>query len=122
MIEPLSAERNREQDVIHRADAYVRENPVPAVLWALGIGFAIGLLVRVLEREEKKSFFDDPVHGTQDYLGSIFHPLAKQTGKAYHRSAEAMREAVENARDIDVDDYTDPVVSWFHRMWKRCCS
>jgi hypothetical protein len=116
------SEENRAQDALRKADTYVRENPVPAVLWALGIGFAIGLLVRVLEHTEKKSFFDDPIHETEDYLGSVFHPLAKKTRKAYYRSADAVRDAVDSARDIDVDDYTDPVVSWVRRMWKRCCS
>ena len=114
------SEENR-QDALHKADSYVRENPVPAVLCALGIGFAIGLLVRVLENHEKKSFFDDPVHETEDYLSSIFQPVAKKTRKAYYRSADAVRDAVDSARDVDVEDYTDPVVSWFRSLWKRCC-
>ena len=118
-MEIYSEENSR--DALHKADTYVRENPVPAVLCALGIGFAIGLLVRVLEHHEKKSFFDDPVHETEDFLHSVFNPVAKKTRKAYHRSADAMREAVESARDIDVEDYADPVVSWFRRLWKRCC-
>ena len=111
-------EENRE-DALHKADAYVRENPVPAVLCALGIGFAIGLLVRVLENHEKKSFFDDPIHETEDYLSNVFRPVAKKTRKAYQRSADAVREAVDSARDVDVEEYTDPVVNWFRNLWKR---
>lgn len=112
---------NQYEDALHKADTYVRENPVPAVLCALGIGFGIGLLVRVLEHSEKKSFFDHPVHETEEYLGSLLHPLAKRTQKAYHRSAGAMRDAMESARDLDVEEYTDPVVSWVRRAWRRCC-
>jgi hypothetical protein len=52
----------------------------------------------------------------------LFEPVARESSRAYSRSAKAVRGAVESAKDIDVEDYTDPVVSWFSRMWRKCCS
>ncbi|MHA3772008.1 hypothetical protein ACXR0O_10770 [Verrucomicrobiota bacterium sgz303538] len=112
---------SRAQQVLHEADAYVRENPIPSVLCAVGIGFALGLLVRALERPSPRSIFEDRVDQASGYLSSLFGPVASQTKRAYRKSASAVHDAVENAKDIDVEDYTDPVVSWFSRIWNKCC-
>ena len=122
MIMEASTTSDKAQQALNEADAYVRENPIPALLCALGVGFALGLLVRALDRPTASDLFEEKMENAGGYLGALFGPAAKQTKRAYHKSADAVRGAVEQAKDIDVEDYTDPVVSWFSRMWKKCCS
>jgi hypothetical protein len=121
IMEASTPQESKASQVLHDADSYVRENPVPAVLWAIGIGFALGLLVRALERPSRADVFHDKMGDAQGFLGSLFAPVATKASKAYHRSADAVRDVVDEARDIDVEEYTDPVVRWFNRMWKKCC-
>jgi len=121
IMEATSQSESRTQHVLHEADTYVRENPIPAVLTAVGVGFALGLLIRSLERPTARDVFEDRADEARSVLSSLFAPVASESRKAYRRSAKAVREAVDTAKDIDVEDYTDPVVSWFSRMWKRCC-
>lgn len=121
IMEASTPQESRAQQVLHDADTYVRENPVPAVLCAVGIGFALGLLVRALERPSRSDVFHEKLSDTQGFLASLFSPVATKATRAYHRSADAVRDVVDEARDIDVEDYTDPVARWFNRVWKKCC-
>ena len=110
---PARHAKGRAQDLLRDADNCIRANPVPAVLTALGIGFAIGLLTRYVEPAPKREPW-------QDLLDEIRHTVAsgaKRGKKAYAHSAEAVRDAVEQAvekaRDIDVD----PVAKWWKKIW-----
>ncbi|HEY2342482.1 MAG TPA: hypothetical protein VGH90_05600 [Chthoniobacteraceae bacterium] len=109
---------------LRQAGTYVRENPVPTILGALAVGLAIGLVVRLMEREERADRLRDKWEDTEDYLRSVLAPLAKKSKRAYAKSADAVREAVENAvhraNDLDVEGITDPVVGWWNRFWKKC--
>ena len=109
------------ETLCQRADEYVRENPVPAVLGAVALGFALGLLARGLEPHRRHEPIRDCFYDTSDMLGSFFRPLAKKTRHAYSASSSAVRDAVDHAaaraRDVEVDDYVDPVVSWWKRIW-----
>jgi hypothetical protein len=115
----------RGRQPLQDADAYLRSNPLPAVLGALAVGFAIGLLARLLEPQPRKARLRDHLEDAEDYLHSVWTPFAKKTSRAYHKSAKVVRGAVEDTvdrvRDVDVEDYTDPVVKWFRRFWKSCC-
>ncbi|RYD83752.1 MAG: hypothetical protein EOP84_07395 [Verrucomicrobiaceae bacterium] len=122
IMESFTPSESKTQQTLHDADAYVRENPVPALLCAVGVGFALGLLVRALDRPKPADVFHSKLSDAGGYLGSLIAPVAYQSKRAYHKSADAVRDAVESAKDIDVDDYTDPVVSWVSRIWKKCCS
>ncbi len=111
--------------LLHEADVYLRENPVPVVLGAVALGFALGLLVRALETEPREERWKDRVDDTEEYLRSILKPLAKKSKKAYRKSSKAVRgavdETIDRARDIDVEDYTDPLAKWFRGWWRKCC-
>lgn len=122
MIMESSTTSDKAQQALSEADAYVRENPIPALFCALGIGFALGLLVRALDRPTASDLLEEKMQGASGYLGALFGPVAKQTKRAYHKSADAVRDAVDQAKEIDVEDYTDPITNWFSRMWKKCCS
>ncbi len=121
IMESSTTPESKPQHALHEADAYVRENPIPALLCAVGVGFALGLLVRALDRSRPSNVYESRLSEAGGYLGELFAPVAHQTKRAYHKSADAVRDAVESAREIDVEEYTDPVVSWFSRMWKKCC-
>jgi len=101
------------QDMLRETDIYIRANPVPAVLTALGIGFAIGLLTRYVEPAPKREPWQEALNEIRSALSSG----ARRGKKAYSHSADVVRDAVEQAvekaRDIDVD----PVAKWWKKFW-----
>jgi len=105
--------KDRAQDLLRETDNTIRANPVPAVLTALGIGFAIGVLTRYVEPAPRKEPWQDAIDDLRDALSSG----AKRGRKAYANTSDAVREAVEQAvekaRDVDVD----PVVKWWKKIW-----
>jgi ElaB/YqjD/DUF883 family membrane-anchored ribosome-binding protein len=109
-------------EALHRADVYVRENPVPTILGALAVGFLIGVLVRSSE-PTPRSRWNDAREDAEDQLRSLLSSLAKKGKKAYKKSSSAVRDslsdAADAARNLDMDDYTDPVTSWFSKLWKK---
>ena len=105
--------KDRAQDLLRETDNQIRANPVPAVLMALGIGFAIGLLTRFVEPTPRREPWEEALDEIRGALASG----AKRGRKVYANSADAVRDAVEQAvekaRDIDVD----PVAKWWKKMW-----
>jgi hypothetical protein len=112
-----SSTPQNQETLTQRADHYVRENPVPAVLTALAIGFGLGLLARLLETDRRHAPVQDCLDDTSHWLGSVFAPVAKKTRRAYATSRDAVEHAADRVRDIDVDDYVDPVAKWWKRLW-----
>jgi ElaB/YqjD/DUF883 family membrane-anchored ribosome-binding protein len=102
------------QDLLHQTDAAIRANPIPAVLAALGVGFALGLATRLLEIPERRP---EPLRDALNDLRALLATGAKRGKRAYADSSEAVRDAVEHAvekaREIDVD----PVAKWWKRVW-----
>lgn len=113
--------KERSQELTDRADHYVRENPVPALIGAVAVGFALGLLARSIEPSRRHEPIQDCLDETGSFLESLFTPLAKKSRRAYSRSSKAVHNVVDAAasqiRDVDVDDYVDPVVKWWKRLW-----
>ena len=109
----MSAAKDRAQDFLREADDCIRANPMPAVLTALGIGFALGVLTRWVEPAPRREPWQEALDDIRDALSSG----ARRGKKAYAHTSEAVRDAVEQAvgkaRDVDVD----PVVNWWKRMW-----
>ncbi len=105
------------QDLLRKAEIYVRANPLPAVLGAVAVGFALGLISRSLESQREP----EPIRDALNEIRSMLKPLAKKTRKAYAGSSDVVRDAVEQAveraKDLDVDRYVDPVSSWWKRLW-----
>ena len=102
------------QNLLRETDNVIRANPIPAVLTALGVGFAIGLATRLFEIPERKH---EPLRDALDDLRGLLATGANRGKRAYADSAEAVRnaveQAVEKARDLD----TDPVANWWKRLW-----
>ena len=105
--------KERAQDLLRETDNRIRANPVPAVLTALGIGFVIGLLTRYVEPTPKREPWQEALDDIRNALASG----AKRGKKVYANSADAVRDAVEQAvdkaREIDVD----PVAKWWKKLW-----
>ena len=105
--------QDRAQEFLRETDNYIRTNPVPAVLVALGIGFAIGLLTRSAAPAPRREPWQDAL----DEIRHVMASGAKRGKKAYAHSADAVREAVEQAVDKARDLDVDPVAKWWKKMW-----
>jgi len=90
---------------------YVENNPVAAVLQALAIGFAAGIVVRLIEASSEKEAKIDVKHKpTLDeakfHLGSLLLPFVwpawKKAQEGYEKSADAVLESVEKLKKSDL--------------------
>ena len=101
-----------------RTEYLVRENPVPTILGALGLGIAIGLAIRFASTSERKAEIEvkSPL-GNFDWgvLSLPFlWPLFKSAREKYESSAEAVKDGVKQLKKIDVDRYAKPI----RKRWK----
>jgi hypothetical protein len=101
-----------------RTEYFVRENPVPTILGALGLGIAIGLAIRFASTSERKAEIKvkSPL-GNFDWgvLSLPFlWPLFKSAREKYQSSAEAVKDGVKQLKKIDVDRYAKPI----RKRWK----
>lgn len=105
--------KERAQDLLRETDNCIRANPVPAILTALGVGFAIGVLTRFVEPTPRREPWQDVVDDIRDALSSG----AKRGRKVYSHTSDAVRDAVEQAVEKARDIEVDPVVKWWKRLW-----
>lgn len=110
--------RYKSDDLLHTTEEYVRENPLPAILTAVGVGFALGLLVRSLEHSNREVIEVPIPKAAQkvrdyDYKAAVLPflwPVVKFFSSNYAASRKQVNKAYKSAKDIDVDDYIDPLV------------
>ena len=136
--ESWSHTKSSTEDLLHNTEIYVRENPFPAILTALGVGFAIGLLVRSLE-SPSRDHIEVPIPKAAqkvrdfDYKGAardfdlkamvlpFLWPVVKFFTTSYASSEksvkQAYKQASKKARNLDVNDYIDPVVKRAKKMF-----
>ncbi|HEU5245488.1 MAG TPA: hypothetical protein VFU09_00200 [Candidatus Udaeobacter sp.] len=97
---------------------FVRENPVPTILGALGLGIAIGLAIRFASTSEERAKVEakSPLLNLDWSVLSLpfLWPLFKSAREKYERSAEAMKDGVKRLKKIDVDRYAKPI----RKRWK----
>ena len=110
---------------VHSTEIYVRENPIPAILTALGVGFGLGLLVRVLERPSREHI-EVPIPKTvqkvrdYDYQAAVLPflwPVVKFFASNYASARKGVSNAYKQAQDVDVSKYVDPVVKRAKKMF-----
>ena len=109
-----------------RTEYFVRENPVPTILGALGLGIAIGLAIRYSSAPERKSEIEvkSPLGNLNWSMLSMpfLWPLFKSARKKYERSADsvadAMKDGVKRLKKIDVNRYAKPIRKRW-RAWTR---
>src|SRR5947208_14379138 len=97
----------------NRTEYFVRENPMPTILGALGLGIAVGLAIRFASTSERKTELElkSPL-GNFDWgvLSLPFlWPLFKSARQKYEDSAEAVKDGVKQLKKIDVDRYAKPI-------------
>ena len=101
-----------------RTELFVRENPVPLILGALGMGVAIGLAIRYASTSEQKKEIEikSPWGNLNWNLVSLpfLWPLFKSVKEKYETSTDAMRDGVKRLKKIDVDRYSKPI----RKRWK----
>jgi hypothetical protein len=101
-----------------RTEYFVRENPVPTILGALGLGIAIGLAIRFGSSSERKEEIEvkSPLGNLNWSILSLpfLWPLWKSARERYESSAEAMKDGVKRLKKIDVDRYAKPI----RKRWK----
>lgn len=105
--------KDRAEILLHQTDDCIRENPVPSLLAAFGIGFAIGLLTRRIEPAPKRAAWQQ----TLDDIRAFAAGGTKRGKEAYVHSAEAVREAIEHAVDSARHLDVDPVAKWWKKLW-----
>jgi hypothetical protein len=101
-----------------RTEYFVRENPVPTILGALGLGIAIGLAIRFSSTSEERAKVEakSPLSDLDWSVLSLpfLWPLFKSAREKYEKSAEAMKDGVKRLKKIDVDRYAKPI----RKRWK----
>src|SRR5437016_14252712 len=102
-----------------RTEYFVRENPVPTVLSALGIGIAIGLAIRYAAPSERKHeiVLESPWEKFNWSVLSLpfLWPLFKS---AREKSEDVMRNGVKRLKKMDVEGYAKPIRKRW-RAWTR---
>jgi hypothetical protein len=104
-----------------RTEFFLRENPVPTILGALVIGLAIGLAIRYASQsEEKEVEVKSPLGNLSWSTLSLpfLWPFFKTVKRRYEDSAEAVKEAADRVKDVDVDRYVKPL----RKRWKAWTS
>lgn len=100
-----------------RTEVFVRENPIPVLLGALGLGIAIGLAIRYASASA------DPVEEAQESVSDkawsllslpFLWPLIKNVRAKAEDSAEAMKEGFDRVKKVKVSRYTKPI----RKRWK----
>ena len=100
-----------------RTEVFLRENPVPTILGALGIGLAIGLAIRFAAREHEEEKI--PAGINWGFLSLPFlWPFIRSVKEKYEESSEALKDGVDRVRNLDVQRYTKPI----RKRWKSWTS
>jgi hypothetical protein len=100
-----------------RTEIFVRRNPIPILLGALGVGIAIGLAIRYAsttatrEYEAREKIGD----GAFGFLSLPFLlPFLKPVKTKAEDSADAIKEGVDRLKNVNVARYTKPI----RKRWK----
>jgi hypothetical protein len=117
--------RVKARRALERSEHFVRENPVPTILGALGLGIAIGLAIRYALPERKREIeIESPWWKFNWSVLSLpfLWPLFKSARKRYEESADvvadAMKDGVKRLKKMDVERYTKPIRKRW-RTWTR---
>ena len=101
-----------------RTEYFVRENPMPTILGALGLGIAVGLAIRYASEPKTDVEVKSPlgnVNWSWSFLSLPFlWPFFKSAKEKYETSAEAVKDGVKRLKKIDIDDYAKPI----RKRWK----
>jgi hypothetical protein len=95
----------------------LRENPVPAIVGALGLGLAIGWALRHATAEDEKEPEIENALGNINwsFLSLPFlWPFFRSVKERYETSAESVKDGVSKLKKVDIRPYTKPI----RKRWK----
>jgi ElaB/YqjD/DUF883 family membrane-anchored ribosome-binding protein len=100
-----------------RTEIFVRSNPIPILLSALGIGIAIGLAIRYASSTAEKE--DEPAEKMREGALAFFSlpflwPFLKSVKEKAEDSADVLKERVDRLKNVKVSRYTKPI----RKRWK----
>jgi hypothetical protein len=100
-----------------RTQLFLRENPVPTIIGALGLGLAIGWALRhATASEDAETEIKTPAGDLNwSFLSLPFlWPLVRSMKDRYETSAETVKDGVSKLKKIDIRPYTKPI----RKRWK----
>jgi hypothetical protein len=109
--------KERASQARERTEFFVRENPIPTIVAALGIGLAIGWALRhATTGEEQEIEAKSPIGNLNwSFLSLPFlFPFFKSLRERYEESAETVKDGVGRLKNIDIAPYTKPI----RKRWK----
>jgi hypothetical protein len=109
--------RDRLAQARDRTQLFLRENPVPAILGALGLGLAIGWALRhATADDDKEPAIENPLPNMNwSFLSLPFlWPFFRSMKDRYETSAESVKDGVSKLKNIDIRPYTKPI----RKRWK----
>jgi ElaB/YqjD/DUF883 family membrane-anchored ribosome-binding protein len=107
--------------VRERTEVFVRSNPIPILLSALGIGIAIGLAIRYASTTAEKEA--EPAkkvrEGALAFLSLPFlWPFLKSVKEKAEDSADVLKDGVDRLKSVKVSRYTKPIRKRW-RAWTK---
>ena len=109
--------RQRLTQARERTQLFLRENPIPAILGALGLGVAIGWALRHATADEDKEVEMKTPMGNINwsFLSLPFlWPFFRSVKDRYESSAESLKDGASRIKNIDIASYTKPI----RKRWK----
>jgi hypothetical protein len=104
---------------LERTEDFVRENPVPTILGALGLGIAIGLAIRyAAPSESKREIVVESPWGKFNWSVLSLPFLWPLFKSAREKSEDVMRNGVKRLKKMDVEKYAKPIRKRW-RAWTR---
>ena len=104
---------------LERTEHFVRENPMPTILSALGIGIAIGLAIRYAAPSERKREIElESPWGKFNWSVLSLPFLWPLFKSAREKSEDVMRNGVKQLKKMDVERYAKPIRKRW-RAWTR---
>ena len=99
-----------------RTEIFVRENPIPVLLGALGLGIGIGLAIRYASHAAAE---EEPEEKASDAIWSFLSlpflwPFFKAVKEKAGDSADVVKEGFERVKNVKVSRYTKPI----RKRWK----
>ena len=104
---------------LERTEDFLRKNPVPTILGALGLGIAMGLAIRYLAPTERKREIEiESPWGKINWSILSLPFLLPLFKSAREKSGDVVRDGVKRLKKMDVDRYAKPIRKRW-RTWTR---
>ena len=115
MSETWDQTKDKASRALERTEHFVRENPVPTILGALGLGIAIGLAIRYAAPGERKREIEvESPWGKFNWSVLSLPFLWPLFKSAREKSEDVMRNGVKRLKKMDVERYAKPI----RKRWK----